>query len=180
MMVLTWPDQDLIPTERPAMPRLNRTGSVAITCACILALAGCGRGDGLGRRYRISGKVAYKGQPVKKAMILFAPVGDGLAANAAVADGAYRNLTSGTEDDGILPGKYRVNLLPYPEPDPQPVAPPTPAGEDQNTASSAPGPVYTTSGQPLPEKYLSLATSGLEVEVTPSTFAFDFDLGHKD
>jgi len=176
-MVSTRPDQDLFPTERPAMLRPNRTGSVAITCACILALAGCGHGDGLGRRYRISGKVAYKGQPVKKAMILFAPVGDGLAANAVVAGGVYRNLTSGSEDDGILPGKYRVNLLPYPDPDRQPVAPPTPAGEDQNAASNAPASVYTTTGQPLPEKYLSFATSGLEVEVTPSTFAFDFDLG---
>lgn len=160
------------------MLRPTRTGFVAIicTCACALALAGCGHPDGLGKRYRITGKVAYKDQPVKRAMILFSPADEGLSASSPVTDGVYRNLTTRTDGDGILPGKYRVVLFPYSQPDPSP----SPSEKDREPSSSSLGRVYTTSGLPLPEKYLNLSTSGLEVVVTPATFAFDFDLGLLD
>ena len=159
------------------MLRPTRTGFVAIICACAFSLAGCDPADGLGKRFRITGKVTYKGQPVKKAMILFSPVGEGMAASSPVADGVYRDLTTRTEGDGILPGKYHVVLFPYPEPDSQPASSPSPSSSDPNATSSYLGRVYTTSGLPLPEKYLTISNSGLEVVVTPATFAFDFDLG---
>jgi hypothetical protein len=150
----------------------TRTALVAISLACVAVLAGCERGDGLGRRYRIWGKVTYKGQPLKKAMIFFAPVDEGLSASGRVDNGVYRNLTSRWQDDGILPGKYHVIFLPFPA---NP-GPPRPAAEpttDQGKPLDRP---VTTSGVPVPEKYSDSSRSGLDIEVTPTTFAFDFDL----
>ena len=150
----------------------HRTALVAISLACIAVLAGCERGDEFGRRYRIWGKVTYKGQPVKRAMILFSPFSEGLSASGSVDNGVYRSLTSRIQEDGILPGKYRVIFLPVPG-DPGPPRPATEPTKAQNTPFDR---LLTTSGVPIPEKYTDSSKSRLEVEVTPTTFAIDFDL----
>jgi hypothetical protein len=149
-----------------------RTALLAISVFCVTVMASCGRSDELGRRYRIWGKVTYKGEPVKKAMILFSPLKEGLSASGSVDSGIYRDLTSRWKNDGILPGKYQVVLVPFPG------APALlrPAAEPATDQSKLPGRLSTTSGVPVPEKYSDPTRSDLVIEVTPTTFAFDFDL----
>jgi hypothetical protein len=73
----------------------------------LLIVAACS-GDGLGRRYHVSGKVTYKGAPVQKGTISFVPVEkEGRGASGPIEGGAY-SLTTHTPGDGALPGKYKV------------------------------------------------------------------------
>ncbi|MHC5541310.1 peptidase associated/transthyretin-like domain-containing protein [Singulisphaera rosea] len=82
--------------------------SSAIAIAAFAA-PGCGD-DGLGTRYSVSGKVLYKGEPVKKANISFIPTSpDGRGATGSVQDGYY-SLTTLTPGDGALPGSYKVTV----------------------------------------------------------------------
>ena len=149
-----------------------RTALVAIILACVVVVASCERGDEFGRRYHLHGKVAYKGQPVKSAAILFIPVKEGLSATGYVDNGVYRNLRTRLVDDGILPGRYRVTLFPLP-PDP---SRPRPAGEGADDKGKPAAGVVTTAGVSIPEKYTIVGDTPLEIDVTPTTFAVDFDL----
>jgi hypothetical protein len=150
-----------------------------VILSCTFALAGCGYDDGLGTRYTITGKVTYKGRPVKKAMIYFAPDATGLSACGPVMNGVYESLTTRHSDDGILPGKYHVAIFPYPDQTKASAPAPAPKEGDVKPAESpacAVERVYTSNGQPLPDKYHDLSRSGLQIEVTSNTFAFDFEL----
>jgi hypothetical protein len=74
----------------------------------LVYVAGCGNDDGLGKRYPVSGKVTYKGQPVAKAKISFVPVGkDGHGAYGDVENGSF-TLSTLAPGDGVLPGEYIV------------------------------------------------------------------------
>jgi len=94
---------------RDLKARAVALGSVALlTC---LALPGCGDGTGLAKRYPVSGKVTYKGAPVEKGRISFAPASaDGRVADGQIENGYYR-LTTLAPDDGALPGKYKVTVV---------------------------------------------------------------------
>lgn len=100
----------------------SQTGSVAgvgrwrrFTVAGVSALAtivwvvGCGD-DGFGTRYKVSGTVTYKGQPIEKGTINFYPVNpeQGRGAFGTITNGSYTLTTSGAGNDGIAPGKYKV------------------------------------------------------------------------
>ena len=66
--------------------------------------------DGLGKRYQVTGKVTYKGEPVPAGSISFVPEEDGgHGAAGMIKDGVYTLSTLG-EEDGALPGKYRVTV----------------------------------------------------------------------
>jgi hypothetical protein len=59
-------------------------------------------------RYAVSGKVIYKGAPVKKGAINFVPTKpEGRGAAGQIADGYY-SLTTLNPGDGAIPGKYKV------------------------------------------------------------------------
>jgi hypothetical protein len=78
-------------------------GSLAIVC---VALAGCGRGDGL-TRHRVKGTVTFGGKPVASGAIFFEPTESvGKLAPTVylpVRDGKYD-----AKDGGPVAGKYRV------------------------------------------------------------------------
>jgi hypothetical protein len=82
----------------------------AILCgAGLVAMWGCSS-DELGKRYPVSGKVTYKGQPVAKGRISFSPAPEnktGRAAYSEIEEGKYTLSTQGN-NDGALPGSYRV------------------------------------------------------------------------
>ncbi len=81
----------------------------ALLCFPALIGQGCGD-DGIGKRYAVSGKVTYKGEPVKKGNINFSPTAlDGRAASGAILDGYY-SLTTLNPGDGALPGTYKVTV----------------------------------------------------------------------
>jgi hypothetical protein len=86
-----------------------RVGAVFAGLGLVLVL-GCGDDSGLATRYKVSGTVTYKGQPVEKGLINFVPTsGDGRAASGNIKNGSYY-LTTATDGDGALPGSYKVTV----------------------------------------------------------------------
>ncbi len=83
----------------------------AFTAISFLTVMGCGSDDGgMQPRYAVSGKVTYKGEPVKHASISFVPnAPDGRGASGTVEDGYY-SLTTLDPGDGALPGTYKVTV----------------------------------------------------------------------
>ncbi|WP_152052358.1 hypothetical protein [Tautonia marina] len=76
----------------------------------VMALAGCGGGDGVG----VSGMVTFQGQPVEDGMIQFLSneaSGEGRSAGAPIVDGKYAIARNG----GPPPGSYRVEVTAYQE-----------------------------------------------------------------
>jgi hypothetical protein len=86
---------------RPLLP--------ALAASLALLATGCGDDSGLDRRYAVSGKVTYKGAPVKTGAISFVPSGDGRGAAGRIEDGYY-TLTTLDPGDGAIPGKYKVTV----------------------------------------------------------------------
>lgn len=133
---------------------------------------GCGSDDGLGRRYRVTGKVTYNGQPVEKGNISFMPVGGAESARGAggeITDGYYSLSTLG-DNDGAFPGKYKVavvamdvDLSPYMKHGGVP---------DQVNVSKA----ESKAKRLVPAKYQLPDKSGLTAEVGEKDEEINFDL----
>lgn len=136
-------------------------------------LSGCG-GDGLPKRYKVSGKVSYKGQPVAKGTVSFYPVktsGENPGAFGTIVDGYY-TATTFTDGDGALPGEYEVSI------DSREVdlsAAEKKAGggamrQDDVAKANKNAKIL------IPVKYLQTSTSGLKATVKTSSNTFDFEL----
>jgi hypothetical protein len=79
----------------------------------LVVLIGCGDSTGLEKRYPVSGKVTYKGQPVPKGNVFFVPVDatKGRSAGGEIAEDGSYTLTTAEEGDGALPGEYKVAVI---------------------------------------------------------------------
>ena len=91
------------------MIALRRIGLRTTFLALLAAVgsSGCGDDTGLAKRYAVSGKVNYKGQPVEKGTISFIPENpEGRPAAGQIENGRYA-LTTLTPGDGAIPGKYQ-------------------------------------------------------------------------
>ena len=76
----------------------------------LLFVLGCSGDDGLGKRYRVSGQVTYKGQPVEKGVVNFVPLTEGgHGATGQIENGSY-SLTTLNLNDGAMSGKYKVTI----------------------------------------------------------------------
>jgi hypothetical protein len=149
-----------------------RDCAVIFACIALLPLLGCGEDDGIGQRYSVSGKVTYKGEPLKGGNVAFLPDGEGgsgRAASGVIKDGYYSMTTStSTPGDGVLPGKYKVGI--------------NANYTDMSEAAKQPGGIYQGNRlagpriKVIPEKYTNPATSGLTFEVKPTSSTFDIDL----
>ena len=89
--------------------------AVALSVSAVVVVLGCGGDDsGLGRRYKVTGKVTYKGEPVPQGTVNFVPTKppppEGRAATGEIKDGYYSLSTTGN-DDGALPGDYNVAIV---------------------------------------------------------------------
>jgi hypothetical protein len=75
----------------------------------LLVTASCGPADdGLGKRFPVSGKVTYNGNPLEKGNISFIPDDPkGVGATGAIEGGSF-TLSTGGKDDGARAGKYKV------------------------------------------------------------------------
>ena len=81
----------------------------------MVVVLGCGGDEsGLGRRYKVTGKVTYKGAAVPHGTVNFIPTKppppEGRAATGEIKDGYYSLSTTGN-DDGALPGDYNVAII---------------------------------------------------------------------
>ncbi len=89
----------------------------AVGAVFLLALAGCGDDNPLGR-LPINGEVTLNGAPLKDGVIEFQPVGDEpTSAGGSIVDGKYEF----TAEQGLAPGKYHVFITAA---DPDESAPP--------------------------------------------------------
>jgi len=87
---------------------------IAVGIAATAVIFGCSDDSGLATRYKVSGTVKYKGQPVPKGSIVFEPsnppMPQGRVAQGSIENGSY-SLTTSTPNDGALPGEYKVIIL---------------------------------------------------------------------
>jgi hypothetical protein len=147
--------------------------------ACIAATTplGCGSDDGLGTRYKVSGKVTYKGEPLKKGSINFVPeAADGRAATGEIADGEIKNVSTGGEGDGILPGKYKVAITALEDVDLSKVSAKYAGGAPDGVALSKEA---RKAKKLIPEKYGNAIDSGLTADITSNGQALTYDLVDK-
>lgn len=122
-------------------------GRAWLIVALIAATSGCGRSGGL-ETAPVRGKVTLDGQPFTSGgSVVFQPQGRGKMATGQVeADGTF-TLSTYASGDGATIGKHNVMVRP-------PVARVVNENEDPKPVTS-----------PIPKKYMSLTTSGLEVDV---------------
>ena len=139
----------------------------------IVATAGCGDDTGLARRYPVSGKVTYKGQPVEKGKISFIPeVADGRAASSQIENGKFSMTTLAT-NDGAIPGKYKVTVAAE-DVDDSEMRKIAKGGQFHHDKAYAKA--VKTARSLVPKRYSLAATSGLEREVAARNNDFEFDL----
>jgi hypothetical protein len=113
--------------------------------AMLVSFCGCSKGPELGD---VSGKLTYKGQPVRYAAVEFHPIGEGKhSIGYTDAQGEYR-IQYTLQRDGALTGRHRILIKMYP---PEGVKSP-----------------------PVPPKYQGGADG--EVEVTSGNNRFDIEL----
>jgi hypothetical protein len=134
-----------------------RFATISLCFAVLLPAVGCSKPGP--PKFPVSGKVSFKGQPLKEGMVTFYTKDDGAYAATIDASGTF------VIDKGLKEGQYRV----YVEPPPEVMTPP-PRGGPPNT----PPKVYEN----VPQKYRQAATSGLLATVEPKTSGnkFEFDL----
>ena len=80
-----------------------------------MVVLGCGGDDsGLARRYKVTGKVTYKGDSLARGTVNFIPTKppapEGRAASGEIKDGYYSLTTTG-DNDGALPGDYNITVV---------------------------------------------------------------------
>ncbi len=158
------------------------TSIVRIALLSVLALIGLGCGDdGIGKRYAVTGKVTYKGEPIKKGTINFvATTADGRGASGSIVDGYY-SLTTLNPGDGAFPGIYKVTVD-----DRQLDAQKLKADADAQakkrgvTYNAIPQELQAQASKSakgaLPGKYQLTETSNLEKEVKAQSNTIDFEL----
>lgn len=123
---------------------------------CLLGLVGCGGGAGDGPpRYRVHGKVTYKGQPVAKGTITFGA----MDAKTGTPDAASINNGSYTVERGLAAGDYVVVVEEV-----------SPSLREADKAKSA------LPKSTIPTKYAVAKTSDLKFTVKTSSNTADFDL----
>jgi hypothetical protein len=141
--------------------------------AGLALVAGCSDDSGIAQRYRVSGTVKYKGQPVPKGTITFTPTeSGGRPASGDIKDGQY-SLTTSTPNDGALPGQYKVTVTAV---DVDQTALKEIAKGGQFHHDEAFLKANQSAKQLVPSKYSLVETSTLKAEVKPSTNNLPFDL----
>jgi hypothetical protein len=132
-----------------------------LVMACIATLSiGCSKAPVGPKKVPAGGKVTYKNVPVEGATVSF--LGDGkLAPAVAITDASGEFvLTTNQSGDGAVPGTHRVTVTKIIG---QPVKTTgSMSMDDAAKAASAPPPKQVS---PIPEKYNSVDSSGLQFTV---------------
>ncbi len=136
-----------------------KTLSLFLIPALMVVLVGC---DSRPKVYPVTGTVTIKGTPAPEmTRVNFEPVSGGeLAAGMVDATGGF-TLYSGNEGrPGAVPGSYKVFLSPD-------------ASSDAYMTGKPSGVPGVPSAGPIPDDFLSAATSPLTVEVTEDENVID-------
>lgn len=132
-----------------AKDMLLRYRRMLMLFAVVGLASGCS--DGRPARVPASGRVTIDGEPLQYGSVLFLPEQGRPAAGSLDKEGRF-SLTCFEENDGIIPGKYRVQIKGT-----------EPIGEDAQRWHA-------------PMKYSRAAESGLEMEITEPTDSILFEL----
>ena len=154
-------------------PRRLAPRMALLAAAGLFATFGCGDDTGLSKRYPVTGKVTYKGQPVEKGRISFVPTASEGRPAAGQIEGGYYTLTTMTPDDGAIPAKYNVTILAQ-EIDTGEIKAIAKGGQFHHDKAFAKA--VKTAKALVPSKYALAETSGLEREVKPQSNSIEFDL----
>jgi hypothetical protein len=148
--------------------------AIPLSVAAVVIAGGCSSDDsGLDRRYKVTGMVTYKGQPLSKGGITFEPAGKGRFATGDIENGSY-SLTTSTPGDGALPGDYKIVIVAS---DVDIAAMAKKTGGQLHQGDEAHVKAIKEAKSLVPQKYNRSETSGLKASVTAGgTNKFDFDL----
>jgi len=161
------------------MPARRVVTSLAV--AGILSILGCSD-DGLGKRYAVTGKVTYKGQPVKRGSVIFNPEKEeGRGASSDIAEDGTYSLTTQTPGDGAFPGTYKVTIVSKSVDMEKVEAASKKLAEKAGVKATMPDPAMLArqsrvTKSEIPAKYASQDRSGLTREVKAESNTFDFAL----
>jgi len=150
--------------------------AIALSVSATVVVLGCGSDEsGLGRRYKVTGKITYKGAPVPHGTVSFLPTKppppEGRAAQGEITDGYYTLSTSGN-NDGALPGDYNVAVIAVDLDLSKALA----ANQGKpRLGNAAHQEALKEAKKLIPTKYGLGETSGLKATVTTGN-TFDFDL----
>jgi hypothetical protein len=155
---------------------IRRSFCLLMTVA-LVGFVGCGSDDGLGKRYRVTGTVKYKGQPLEKGTISFVPAtpdpkGINIGATGVIENGSY-SLSAQGDVEGAFPGEYLVTV------DSRKVDLSKAAANAQGGGSFRQDDVAKANASAeslIPKKYLVPDTSGLKATVKESSNSIDFEL----
>jgi hypothetical protein len=160
---------------------IRRTRLVGSAFSLILlaaTLPGCSD-DGLGKRYKVTGKVTYNGAPVDHGLICFIS-GDQAAGRSCTGtiDKGYYTLQTQEPGDGAFPGDYSVTVTSK-TPDMEAAA--TKAKQKGNTAAYTPPDftvaAYKKAPDEVPKKYGIVSTENpLKAKVEAKSNEINFEL----
>lgn len=123
--------------------------ALLFAAGCALAIAGCGPREQI---VPVSGQVSYNGKPLTFGGVSFHPP-KGQPARGTIDEQGRFVLSTHAEGDGAVVGKHQVRVTCY---------------EGQHaSARSRPDAEPALGKLLIPERYSSIATSGIEVEVEP-------------
>ncbi|QDT41563.1 hypothetical protein Pan241w_16260 [Gimesia alba] len=131
--------------------RLNRSPFVSILL-CFILLSTWGCGDGHPKRSLVTGTVSYNGKPLSIGSLVFIPVGGGPPAQGKINREGFYEMGTFDEDDGVIPGKYKVMITA--------LTSPGGSGLPEDAVDGNAGPVSV-----IPEWYGDMEKSGLLVMV---------------
>jgi hypothetical protein len=140
------------------MPLLQR-GGLALVLGLVLALLGMQAGCGGPKRAPVSGRVTYKGNPVKTGRVMFLSTNGVPAAGELDGEGRYKLQAAVGENTVTVESRGLGKPLAKQPPD------------------AGPGYVKTAPGKLLiPERYFSPMNSGLKFTVQGGENTANFDL----
>jgi hypothetical protein len=154
------------------LKKLGARSAVVAMWFGLLGPWGCGYDDGIGKRFPVSGKVTYNGQPLKTGTVNFFPEDTKTARNAVGEiheDGTY-TLTTQTPGDGAMGGKYKVAISAFEVDKSKSASPPQGGVPDQVAVAQA------QRKSLIPIKYSGTDESGLTATVGPGSTTHDFAL----
>jgi hypothetical protein len=143
----------------------------------LTTLPGCSD-DGLGRRYKVTGTVTYKGVPMEKGLICFiSPNADGRSSTGTISKGYY-TLQTQEPGDGAFPGQYSVTITSR---TPDLAAAAAEAKAKGNTAAYTPpdftAKAYKKAPDEVPAKYGTVSPANpLKAEVKAESNTINFEL----
>lgn len=138
--------------------RLTRRSAILLVAGLSASLSQLGCHQGRRKLAPVTGRVTYRGQPLRFGTVILQPESGQYAIGEIQPDGTFSMATRG-EGQGAAVGKNSVGIACY-------------EGQAPGRAPSAPPSMASTAPPPadiplIPRRYLSHETSGIVVDVLP-------------